>query len=296
MSGTELPRRSITLFVLLLAVSDLVQAALPLCTNSANAYITSPCKFVSGIHSYTSLAISTEVFLETTSSSSQHFFNVSQTFNIQSSAVVILDYNKDSSNNPGAGVTGNIGSSGGSYGGRAGAAPSTPLWISQAEAYGSAFVVAQPGSSGGGNPNTRGKGGGFLKIYARKVIIDGTVQANGERAQQNSNDGGGSGGGVSIDCFEIDGSGRVQASGGMGSGNGGGGGGGRISVAFQHGSFRGQVEAYGGKTGNFKSKIFLHTACIIPHLKSVFQLCSIDFLFRTQRAGQRSLKYLSAES
>ena len=285
MSGNQLPRRSIILFVLLQAVSDLVQAALPLCTSSTNADITSPCKFVSGIHSYTSLTINTEVFLETTSSSSQHFFNVSQTFNIQSSAVLILDYNKDSSNNPGAGVSGNIGSSGGSYGGRAGAAPSTPLSTSQAEAYGSAFVVAQPGSSGGGSPSTRGKGGGFLKIYARKVTIDGTVQANGQRAQQNSNDGGGSGGGVSIDCFEIGGSGRVQASGGMGSGKGGGGGGGRISMAFQHGSFRGQVEAYGGKPGNFESKIFLHTAFIFPHLKSVFPLCPIDFLYQTQRAG-----------
>ena len=271
MTCNELQRSSITLLaVLLLVVFDLVRAALPLCTNSTNAVITSPCKFVSGIHSYTSVTINTEVFLETTSSSSEHFFNVSQTFNIQSSAVIILDYNKDSSNNPGAGVSGNIGSSGGSYGGRAGAAPNTPLSTSQAEAYGSAFVVTQPGSSGGGSLSTRGKGGGFLKIYARKIIIDGTVQANGKRAQQNSNDGGGSGGGISLDCFEVDGSGRVQASGGMGSGKGGGGGGGRISVAFQHGSFRGQVEAYGGKTGNLENEIFLHPTCILPHLKSMF--------------------------
>ena len=240
--------------VILVAASDLAQAVLAPCSSGANAVITSPCKFAPGIHSYISLTINTEVFLETTLSSTQHFFNISQTFDIQSHAILILDYNKDSSANPGAGVNGNIGSSGGSYGGRAGAASSTPLSLSQAEAYGSAFVVAQPGSSGGGNPSTRGKGGGFLKIYARKLIIDGTVQANGERAQRSSNDGGGSGGGVSIDCFEIDGDGRVRASGGMGSGKGGGGGGGRISVTFQRGSFRSQARAYGGKTGNLTRK------------------------------------------
>ena len=80
--------------------------------------------------------------------------------------------------------------------------------------------------------------------------------ANGERAKQNSNNGGGSGGGVSINCFEIDGNGRVEASGGMGSGKGGGGGGGRISVAFEHGSFNGEAKAYGGKTGNIQEGTF----------------------------------------
>ena len=79
------------------------------------------------------------------------------------------------------------------------------------------------------------------------------MQANGQRAQQN--DGGGSGGGISVDCFEIDGNGRMEASGGMGSGEGGGGGGGRISVQFQHGSFLGQAKAYGGRTGKTESFI-----------------------------------------
>ena len=237
--------------VLLLVTLDLGETALPSCTNNANAVITSPCKFSPGIHSYTTLTIknNTEVFLETTSSSWQHFFNVSQTFDIQANAILSLDYNEVSESNPGAGVkqSGNVSSSGGSYGGRAGTASNSPLSASQAEAYGSAFAVAQPGSWGGGDPNTRGRGGGFLKIYARKLIIDGTVQANGERAQQN--DGGGSGGGISMDCFEIDGDGRVEASGGMGSGKGGGGSGGRIAVHFQHGSFGGQTRSFGGKTG-----------------------------------------------
>lgn len=257
----------------LVAVSDLAQAALAPCSSSPNAAITSACKFAPGIHSYISLTINAEVFLETTLSSTQHFFNVSQTFDIQSRAILTLDYNRDSSANPGAGVIGNIGSSGGSYGGRAGAASNTPLSLSQAEAYGSAFVVAQPGSSGGGNPSTRGKGGGFLKIYARKLIIDGTVQANGERAQRSSNDGGGSGGGVSVDCFEIDGDGRVRASGGMGGGKGGGGGGGRISVAFQRGSFRGQARAYGGKTGNSRKRlIFVHLESIVSVISDLLPL------------------------
>ena len=248
----RLPRSVLVLAVFFLPAFDLGQGALAPCTNSTNAVITSPCKFAPGIHSYTSLTINAEVFLETTSSSSQHFFNVSQTFKIQGKAILSLDYNNDndSAANPGAGVSGHIGSSGGSYGGRAGAASNTPLSTYQAGAYGSAFIISQPGSSGGGSPSTLGRGGGFLKIYARKLKIDGTVQANGERAQQNSNDGGGSGGGVSIDCYEIDGSGRIQASGGMGSGKGGGGGGGRISTLYQRGSFGGQARAYGGKTGN----------------------------------------------
>ena len=243
--------RSVLALAILLQSSYFGQSALPHCGSSP---ITSPCKFAPGIHSYTNLTINTEVFLETTSSSTEHFFNVTQTFDIQEGTILTLDYNKDSSSNPGAGVTGNLGGSGGSYGGRAGAASNTPLTASQAEAYGTAFAVTQPGSSGGGNSSTSGKGGGFLKISARKLVIDGTVQANGERAKQNSNDGGGSGGGVSIDCFEIDGNGRVYASGGMGSGKGGGGGGGRISVAFEHGSFNGETKAFGGKTGNINKQ------------------------------------------
>lgn len=241
-------QNALPVIVLLLVTLGPGEALSP-CTSNTNAVLTSPCKFSPGIHSYTQLTVKTEVFLETTSSSSQHFFNVSQTFDIQANAILILDFNKVSGSNPGAGVSpsGSIGSSGGSYGGRAGAASNTPLSASQAEAYGSAFDVAQPGSWGGGDPSTRGKGGGFLKIYARKLIIDGTVQANGERAKQN--DGGGSGGGVSMDCFEIDGNGRVEAEGGMGSGKGGGGSGGRISVEFEHGSFQGKARAYGGKTG-----------------------------------------------
>ena len=241
-------QNALSIAVLLFVTYDLGETALSPCTSNANAVISSPCKFSPGIHSYTTLTISTDIFLETNSSSSQHVFNVSQTFDIQAKAILILDHNRVSGNNHGAGINGGSGSSGGSYGGRAGAASNTPLSVSQSEAYGSAFAVDQPGSWGGGDPSARGKGGGYLKIYARKLILDGTVQANGGRAQLN--DGGGSGGGVSIDCFEIDGNGRVEASGGMGSGYGGGGSGGRISVKYQHGSFGGQAQAYGGKTGN----------------------------------------------
>lgn len=241
-------QNALPITVLLLVTFDFGETALSPCTSNINAVISSPCKFSPGIHSYTTLTVNTEIFLETNPSSSQHTFNVSQTFDIQAKAILFLDNNRESGSNHGAGVNGGSGSSGGSYGGRAGAASNTPLSASQSEAYGSPFAVDQSGSWGGGDPSTRGKGGGYLKIYARKLIIDGTVQANGGRAQQN--DGGGSGGGVSIDCFEISGNGRVEASGGMGSGKGGGGSGGRISVQFQHGFFGGQAQAYGGKTGN----------------------------------------------
>lgn len=248
MSWKSLLQNALPITVLLLATFDLGETALSPCTSNVNAVLSLPCKFSPGIHSYMTLTISTEIFLETNSSSSQHVFNVSQTVDIQTKAILILDYNRVSGSNHGAGVNGGSGSSGGSYGGRAGAASNTPLSTSQSEAYGSAFAVDQPGSWGGGDPSSRGKGGGYLKMYARKLILDGTVQANGGRAQLN--DGGGSGGGVSIDCFEIDGNGRVESSGGMGSGKGGGGSGGRISVQYQHGSFGGQAQAYGGKTGN----------------------------------------------
>ena len=242
---------TLVVLVILLVFADLGETSLPQCNGSIEAVITTPCKFFPGSHSYKRLTINSEVFLETQPNSSRHFFNVSQTFAIQSNAIIILDYNRDTGDNPGAGVSANSGSSGGSYGGRAGAASNTPLSLSKAQSYGNVFTVAQTGSWGGGNANTRAKGGGFLKIYARKLIIDGTVQVNGERAQENSNGGGGSGGGLSISCFEIDGDGRLLAAGGMGDGNGGGGSGGRVSVSFQHGSFQGVAKAYGGKTGNF---------------------------------------------
>ena len=275
-------QNALPITVLLLLTLDVGETALSPCTSNTNAVISSPCKFSPGIHSYTTLTVTTDIFLETNSISSQHTFNVSQTFDIQAKAILILDYNRESGSNHGAGVNGGSGSSGGSYGGRAGAASNMPLSASQSEAYGSAFAVVQPGSWGGGDPGTRGKGGGYLKIYARRLIIDGTVQANGGRAQQN--DGGGSGGGVSMDCFEIDGNGRVEASGGMGSGKGGGGSGGRISVQFQHGSFGGQAQAYGGKTGNANNveREFLTSAFRVANEVSKIHFCQyIETFFLT---------------
>lgn len=65
------------------------------------------------------------------------------------------------------------------------------------------------------------------------------------------NGGGGSGGGVLIDCYEIDGYGRLLVFGGMGLGIGGGGVGGRILVKFDYGFFLGLVKVYGGKIGIF---------------------------------------------
>lgn len=261
------------LTAILLLTFDLGETALSPCTSNAVAVISLPCKLSPGIHSYTSLTVSTEIFLETNSSSSQHVFDVSQTFEIQAKAILILDYNRVSDSNHGAGANGSDGSSGGSYGGRAGAASNTPLSASQSEAYGSAFAVEHPGSWGGGDPSTRGNGGGYLKINARRLILDGTVQANGGRSQQD--DGGGSGGGVSIDCFEIDGTGRVEASGGMGSGKGGGGSGGRISVQFQQGFFGGQAQAYGGKTGNayYAKRDFMTSAITVADEFSHFSFC-----------------------
>lgn len=233
------------LVISLFEESKLSEAALPQCSANADTTIASPCKFSPGIHLYNSLTIKADVFLATTSSASTHILNVTQTLDIQEKATLTLGYNDKGANNSGAGVERSGYGSGGSYGGRGGAAAGMALTSSQATPYGSAFDAASPGSSGGGSGG--GLGGGALKIEARKVIINGRLEANGQRAENDG--GGGSGGCIAVNSFEIDGSGELQAVGGLGSGNGGGGSGGRISLHFQQGAFLGRTRAFGGKTG-----------------------------------------------
>ena len=83
-----------------------------------------------------------------------------------------------------------------------------------------------------------GIGGGAIRIYSRRTIVDGTMSANGQDAPvggQRSGCGGGSGGSIWITCDELDGYGSIQARGGSGSsGVAGGGSGGRIAICYRN--------------------------------------------------------------
>lgn len=102
-----------------------------------------------------------------------------------------------------------------------------------------------PGAAGGAAffpnaaadvPNHGGRGGGAIYIEAATVTIEGTVTADGAAGLSYGGvgTGGGAGGFISIDAFELSGSGLLSAKGGLGgagfSGIGGGGGGGVIQI------------------------------------------------------------------
>jgi hypothetical protein len=125
---------------------------------------------------------------------------------------------------------------GGSYGGRGGG--------SSAGIYGSEDAPAELGSGGvyGDGGRQGSNGGGFIKIQAGTLVVDGAILANGgDNASTGYSAGGGSGGGIRIDATTFGGTGIIRALGG--SGSYGGGGGGRISVSFTTSTFSGQVNA-----------------------------------------------------
>lgn len=222
--------------------------ALGPCPTASSQQITQPCKFSPGIHRYFTLTITSDVYLETNSTSCEHSFQVNQGFIIQNSATIYVGFCEKHSG-LGNGVAGTYGGSGASYGGRGGTAKFQVFSASEAIAYGSVISVSTHGSRGGGVGG--GKGGGYLNIVAKKLIFDGIIRANGENAQNNG--GGGSGGGIAISCDEISGTGRIEAFGGLGSGQGGGGAGGRISVISRRGTFRGLTHTFGGKISKLYS-------------------------------------------
>jgi len=139
---------------------------------------------------------------------------------------------------PGGGTKGssspNYGSGGG-YGGQGGYSWNNTWGVSGGPAYGKTNAPVEPGSGGGNFLTTGlgGHGGGTLWIEASgKVVLDGTLTADGGPAHYYS--GGGSGGGIFISTpsfsgnasglFSVDGSDRANF--------GGPGGGGRIAVAI----------------------------------------------------------------
>ena len=82
-----------------------------------------------------------------------------------------------------------------------------------------------------------GIGGGALRIYSRRIVVDGEMSADGQDSPTGggrSGCGGGSGGSIWITCDELDGFGSIHVRGGSGSsGVAGGGAGGRIAVHYR---------------------------------------------------------------
>lgn len=229
----------VSLVWLVLILSKIGEAALPLCPTNLNVIITSSCRFNPGKHQYTSLDIRTDVYLDTSSSNAVHAFIVSGNLTLRSGSVLSVGYNQDS--NIGAAP----GNSGGSHGGRGGAESGTTLEANEAVPYGSSIVVNTLGSKGGNG----GEGSGLLKIQAVGLILDGSIRANGKHGRTDRKSGGGSGGGVAIQCRSLWGSGKVDVRGGLGRNYGGGGSGGRISVNCTNDSFKGSFYVHGGKAG-----------------------------------------------
>jgi len=137
---------------------------------------------------------------------------------------------------PGASAGGTYGAGGAGHGGAGGRSSSESGNLAGGAAYGSASDPDLPGSGAGGFQIYDGRrGGGLIRIVVNdRLVIDGSVSANGEDG--GSWYAGGSGGGISIRCRTIEGSGSIQANGGTasvgGSRGGGSGAGGRISIVY----------------------------------------------------------------
>jgi hypothetical protein len=125
---------------------------------------------------------------------------------------------------------------GGGYGGYGGGAQGPGCYISGGGAtYGSATQPTDLGSRGGdgnsyGGSSYGGSGGGAIKINANAIIVNGTIEANGEY-QEYDLPGGGSGGSIYLICGTLAGNGTVSADGGAGDFSRGGGGG-RIALYY----------------------------------------------------------------
>ncbi len=129
---------------------------------------------------------------------------------------------------------------GGSYGGRGGVYTGNSA---SDQVYGDYRNPNEFGSGSSYYGNTGAAGGGLVRIVANSMILDGTLQANGNTSQYG---GGGSGGGIRLDVDTLSGMGSIEALGASGSGRGGGGGG-RIAVYYTDKSgYSGSINAYGG--------------------------------------------------
>ncbi|HEY5915056.1 MAG TPA: hypothetical protein VJA21_31060, partial [Verrucomicrobiae bacterium] len=117
--------------------------------------------------------------------------------------------------------------------------------------YGTLAHLTEMGSGGamGGGTNYGGSGGGYLGLRVDgRLLLDGTLSANGSSGL-GQNSGGGSGGTLVVLAMRFEGTGSISANGGTGPGLGGGGGGGRINIYILPGGsnlFAGNLTAFGG--------------------------------------------------
>jgi gliding motility-associated-like protein len=163
---------------------------------------------------------------------------------------------------PGAGRNGggSCGGSGGGYGGVGGIGGGcTPGGV----AYGTpAGADIDKGSGGGGSDCApSAAGGGAISFIGSVLVINGTINVNGQTAQNcccgNSSEaaGGGAGGGVLMQADYISGTASVNARGGNGGNSddkegGGGGAGGRVKIRWaDNDGFTGTVAVNGGANG-----------------------------------------------
>ncbi len=173
---------------------------------------------------------------------------------------------------PGGGQATADGGGGGGHGGRGGdgraAAGGTP--------YGDPLQPTTPGSGGGGDLNDvpagrAGSGGGVIRLVTRRLVLDGTVTANGAPTTAR-NKGGGGGGSIWLTVGEINGDGSLHADGGSGMLTAGSGGGGRIALYYESDEgFTGfaqstatPADAFAGATRGTTG--FLETSTANPHL------------------------------
>lgn len=147
----------------------------------------------------------------------------------------------------GGGALGGRGGSGtGSYGGSAGGSE-----------YGSITAAALMGSGGGSctDSGPGGAGGGHLAIAAARILLDGSITADGVNGTAYSSyygGGGGSGGSIHLSAQNLIGAGVITADGGGGASTsystGGGGSGGRILLDIASRDERVLVTARGGSS------------------------------------------------
>ncbi|MBI4584357.1 MAG: hypothetical protein HY717_10085 [Planctomycetes bacterium] len=135
------------------------------------------------------------------------------------------------------------GRTGGSHGGLGGVQGTGPgLGVQVAPVYDNFLLPGYAGAGGSAkldDPIEEGyNGGGFLRLIAGTLSLEGVIEASGEGLQVPGvpvrNGGGGAGGGIEIRAGTIQGAGRIAADGGKASGlvGAGGGGGGRIAVFY----------------------------------------------------------------
>ena len=134
--------------------------------------------------------------------------------------------------------------SGGSFGGLGASYVGTPNPV-----YGNLTNPVNLGSGGGCYDSSRpgGDGGGWIKILANDMHIDGTISANGG-AGHSFQAGSGSGGTVNVTTSTLSGTGVIQANGGA---HEVGGGGGRIAVYYETLTFdQANFQVLGGQGSN----------------------------------------------